>query len=54
MTEDGGGIARAGKLSYIQIPAIDAEVSAAFYRDVFGWTIRARRNAGRLPTRAAN
>lgn len=29
-----------GKLSYMQIPAMDAEVSAAFYRDVFGWELR--------------
>lgn len=34
------GLARHGKLSYIQIPAVDAEVSAAFYRNVFGWTTR--------------
>jgi hypothetical protein len=26
-----------GTLSYIQIPAIDVKVSAAFYTDVFGW-----------------
>jgi len=30
---------RPGKLSYIQIPATDAEVSAAFYESCFGWTI---------------
>lgn len=29
-----------GKLSYMQIPALDAEVSSAFYRDVFGWEVR--------------
>ena len=33
------GIARHGKLSYMQIPAVDALRSAAFYRDVFGWTV---------------
>lgn len=41
-TEQGGvaqGIARHGKLSYMQIPAMDALESAAFYRDVFGWTV---------------
>jgi hypothetical protein len=37
---ESSGISAPGKLSYIQIPAVDAEVSAAFYRDVFGWTIR--------------
>jgi predicted enzyme related to lactoylglutathione lyase len=26
-----------GRLTYIQIPALDALASAAFYRDVFGW-----------------
>ncbi len=35
-----GGIARDGKLSYIQIPAVDAAASAEFYRTVFGWEIR--------------
>jgi predicted enzyme related to lactoylglutathione lyase len=29
-----------GKLSYIQIPALDAEASAAFYAACFGWEIR--------------
>jgi predicted enzyme related to lactoylglutathione lyase len=32
-------LARNGKLSYIQIPAMDISASAAFYRDVFGWSI---------------
>ena len=27
---------------YLEIPARDPEVSAAFYRDVFAWTIRRR------------
>lgn len=40
MADDGAGITTSGKLSYIQIPAIDAEVSGAFYRDVFGWELR--------------
>jgi predicted enzyme related to lactoylglutathione lyase len=31
-----------GKVCYIEIPAIDVERSAAFYRDVFGWRIRQR------------
>lgn len=34
------GITTNGKVSYLQIPAIDAEVSSAFYRDVFGWELR--------------
>jgi predicted enzyme related to lactoylglutathione lyase len=26
-----------GRLAYIQIPALDAHASAAFYKDIFGW-----------------
>lgn len=37
---DGGGLARDGKIAYMQIPAIDARTSARFYADVFGWSIR--------------
>ena len=33
---------RAGKLCYLELPARDVEVSAAFYQDVFGWKIRRR------------
>ncbi|MHB1458024.1 MAG: VOC family protein [Armatimonadota bacterium] len=29
-----------GKICYIEIPAVDIEVSAAFYEAVFGWRIR--------------
>lgn len=29
-----------GKVSYLEIPAVDAPKLAAFYREVFGWTIR--------------
>jgi uncharacterized protein len=36
-----------GKVCYIEIPAIDINVSAAFYREAFGWQIRTRGN-GRL------
>jgi len=36
----GGRLFRAGKVSYVQIPALDTERSAAFYAEVFGWTIR--------------
>jgi predicted enzyme related to lactoylglutathione lyase len=32
---------RAGKIAYLEIPAVDGDVSAAFYETVFGWTIRA-------------
>jgi uncharacterized protein len=37
---------RNGKICYIQMPALDVERSAAFYRAVFGWRIR-RRSDGR-------
>jgi hypothetical protein len=31
-----------GKICYLEIPAIDISLSAAFYRQVFGWRIRQR------------
>jgi hypothetical protein len=31
-----------GKICYIEIPAIDIDASAAFYKGVFGWNIRQR------------
>jgi predicted enzyme related to lactoylglutathione lyase len=31
-----------GKICYVEIPAIDAEASAAFYEAVFGWRLRKR------------
>jgi len=31
-----------GKISYVEIPAVDAARSAEFYSRVFGWTIRTR------------
>ena len=31
-----------GKISYIQIPALDVDLSARFYETVFGWNIRRR------------
>lgn len=31
-----------GKICYLELPAADAARSAAFYENVFGWTIRAR------------
>ena len=36
-----------GKISYVQIPAADADRSADFYESVFGWNIR-RRDGGRI------
>ena len=42
-TDTGGvesGLARHGKLSYMQIPALDTKQSAAFYEKVFGWALR--------------
>jgi uncharacterized protein len=38
---------RAGRISYVQIPATDVEASADFYQSVFGWSIR-RRDDGHL------
>lgn len=38
----GARIARPGGLTYLQIPALDAGASAAFYESVFGWTVRGR------------
>ena len=38
---------RNGKICYLEIPAIEIERSAAFYRSVFGWNIR-KRGDGRL------
>jgi uncharacterized protein len=29
-----------GRLAYIQIPALDVNESAAFYKEMFGWQIR--------------
>jgi uncharacterized protein len=31
-----------GKVCYIEIPALDINTSAAFYKEVFGWQIRQR------------
>ena len=35
-------LARPNSISYMQIPAIDAERSADFYESVFGWSIHGR------------
>ena len=37
------GIARPGGVSYLRIPAPDARRVAAFYREVFGWTVDTER-----------
>ena len=29
-----------GRLAYVQIPALDVNASAAFYKDIFGWRMR--------------
>jgi len=34
--------ARFGAIYYLELPARDIATSAAFYRDVFGWTVRSR------------
>ena len=34
------GLARHGGLSYLEIPAVDPSRSAAFYKNVLGWTVR--------------
>ena len=31
-----------GKICYLEIPARTGEESAAFYRTIFGWTVRTR------------
>jgi len=31
-----------GKICYVEIPAVDIETSADFYKKVFGWNIRKR------------
>jgi predicted enzyme related to lactoylglutathione lyase len=38
--EPAEGLHRHGKLSYLQIPAIDVRASGTFYEAVFGWTVR--------------
>lgn len=39
------GLHRHGKLSYIEIPAVDVAESAAFYQRVFGWNVRGNGDA---------
>src|SRR6185295_10682105 len=33
-------LARQGKVAYLEVPALDATVSAAFYAEVFGFHVR--------------
>jgi predicted enzyme related to lactoylglutathione lyase len=33
------GVFRHAGISYLRIPATDPQATAAFYRDVFGWTV---------------
>jgi predicted enzyme related to lactoylglutathione lyase len=33
---------RTGKLCYLEIPALNVQISAAFYERAFGWNIRSR------------
>ena len=37
-------LARHGHVSYLEIPAVDSEQSAVFYKAAFGWHIRRREN----------
>ncbi|MPZ98096.1 MAG: VOC family protein [Dehalococcoidia bacterium] len=38
-------LARHGKVSYLEIPAVDVSRSAAFYEAVFGWSVRRQDDA---------
>ena len=42
MTEDKQPTNSHGKICYIEIPALEIDASAAFYKEVFGWEIRKR------------
>jgi len=37
-----GPTIRNGKICYIEMPSIDIEKSASFYKTVFGWNVRTR------------
>jgi predicted enzyme related to lactoylglutathione lyase len=39
MTERESAVFRRAGVSYLHIPASDGQTSAAFYRDVFGWSV---------------
>ncbi|MEP7233409.1 MAG: VOC family protein [Ginsengibacter sp.] len=47
MSEDLHAVSTNGKVCYLEIPTMDVENSAAFYKKVFGWTIRDD-NAGNI------
>ena len=40
-------LARHGHVSYLEIPAVDADKTAAFYEAVFGWSVQ-RRDGGHI------
>ncbi len=42
MTDSPAPNYRTGKICYVEIPAADVDVSATFYRTVFGWSVRER------------
>ena len=42
MTNDKHPTLANGKVCYIEIPAIDVNSSASFYKEIFGWKIRQR------------
>jgi predicted enzyme related to lactoylglutathione lyase len=42
MSNDQHPTPRNGKICYIEMPAIDIDLSASFYKTVFGWNIRQR------------
>ncbi len=42
MSDVGEDLERSGRVCYLEIPAVDVEASAAFYRHVFGWQARTR------------
>jgi uncharacterized protein len=50
LAAEAGGVeerlARHGGLSYLHMPAIDVQQSAAFYERVFGWNVHRRDNGG--------
>src|ERR1043166_5292661 len=42
MSNDQHPTPRNGKICYIEMPAIDIDLSASFYKTIFGWNIRQR------------
>jgi predicted enzyme related to lactoylglutathione lyase len=43
-----------GKICYVEIPAVDAGRSAAFYERVFGWGVRRRGDGATSPSTTAS